>query len=128
MVKNDLKVTFFQKTESFVFRHIAELTASHRHQIDRTDLPHLFCSNYFPKKMTLWLLDKHVQKISKYLKKILKKSNFFKVVRDMFGSIQDIFLDLSRYVSEIFEKIVEKMSKNIFPKNVPNYFPQLYPT
>ena len=54
-----------------------------------------------------------------------KKSNFFKVVRDTFRTIQDIFLDLSRQVvptfsrklSKICPKICSrKMSQTIFPK------------
>ena len=57
-----------------------------------------------------------------------KQSNFSELVRDMFGTIQDIFLDLSSQVSDISWKIVQKSSKTIFLKNVPNYISQMYPT
>ena len=37
------KLRLFSKTETFVFWHIAEISARYRRQNDRTDVAHLFC-------------------------------------------------------------------------------------
>ena len=37
------KSIFLAKTKTFVFWHIAEISARYRRQIDRTDVAHLFC-------------------------------------------------------------------------------------